>query len=142
MSGFSSQGVGDWAKPEVVRTAIAAAIKMVLVENRFISLHAPSDRPAELAAVDSEQITNAAPTSTQGISRRAVVRHCDFLPRASRLSSSPIQSSGVDLTFATLQATDSQCECKIQNSTRNIYLLVVLLILTFAKVPTKPGCEC
>jgi len=51
-------------------------------------------------------------------------------------------ASGVDLTFATLQATDSQYECKIQNSTRNIYLLMVLLILTFAKVPTKPGCEC
>jgi hypothetical protein len=34
--------------------------------------------------------------------------------------------SGVDLTFATHLAAGSSGECQIQNSTRNLYLLVVL----------------
>jgi hypothetical protein len=50
-------------------------------------------------------------------------------------------ASGVDLTFATHLAANSASECQILNSTRNIYLLVVLLILTFAKVTTEKGCE-
>ena len=50
--------------------------------------------------------------------------------------------SGVDLTFATYLAASSSSECQIQNSTGNLYLLVVLLILTFAKVATETGCEC
>ena len=41
------------------------------------------------------------------------------------------------MTFATYLAANSQCECQIRNSTRNIYLLVVLLILTFAKCPLR-----
>src|SRR6185437_5689830 len=51
-------------------------------------------------------------------------------------------ASGVDLTFATHLAASPQSECQIRNSTRNLYLLVVLLILTFAKVPAEQGCEC
>ena len=35
-------------------------------------------------------------------------------------------TSGVDLTFATYQARRSRSECQIQNSTSNLYLLVVL----------------
>jgi hypothetical protein len=35
-------------------------------------------------------------------------------------------TSGVDLTFATRLATNSESECQIPNSTRNLYLLVVL----------------
>jgi hypothetical protein len=35
-------------------------------------------------------------------------------------------TSGVDLTFATHRATSSSSECQIHNSTRNLYLLVVL----------------
>jgi hypothetical protein len=50
--------------------------------------------------------------------------------------------SGVDLTFATHLAAGSPSECQIQNSTRNLYLLVVLRILTFAKVAAAKGCEC
>jgi hypothetical protein len=34
--------------------------------------------------------------------------------------------SGVDLTFATIYAACSQSECQILNSTRILYLLVVL----------------
>jgi hypothetical protein len=45
------------------------------------------------------------------------------------------RASGVDLTFATHLAASSESECQILNSTRNLYFLVVLLILTFAKVP-------
>jgi hypothetical protein len=37
-----------------------------------------------------------------------------------------LRASGVDLTFATLLATDAQCGCQIQNSTRSLYLPVVL----------------
>jgi len=33
---------------------------------------------------------------------------------------------GVDLTFAAHLAAGSQSECQIQNSTRNLYLLVIL----------------
>ena len=51
-------------------------------------------------------------------------------------------TSGVDLTFATRLAASSSSECQIQNSTRNLYLLVVLMILTFAKVPAEKGCKC
>jgi hypothetical protein len=50
-------------------------------------------------------------------------------------------ASGMDLTFATRLAANSASECQILNSTRNIDLLVVLLILTFAKVKTEKGCE-
>ena len=35
-------------------------------------------------------------------------------------------TSGVDLTFATRLAASSSSECQIQNSTGNLYLLVVL----------------
>ena len=35
-------------------------------------------------------------------------------------------TSGVDLTFATHLAAGSRSECQIQNSTRSLYLLVVL----------------
>jgi len=37
-----------------------------------------------------------------------------------------LRTSGVDLTFATHLAAGSQSECQIQNSTRNLHLLVVL----------------
>ena len=36
------------------------------------------------------------------------------------------QSSGVDLAFATVLTVRSQSKCQIQNSTKNLYLLVVL----------------
>ena len=52
------------------------------------------------------------------------------------------RTSGVDLTFATPLAASSSSECQIQKSTRNLYLLVVLLILTFAKAAAAKGCEC
>jgi hypothetical protein len=55
---------------------------------------------------------------------------------------SRVDASGVDLTFATSVAANSQRECQILNSTRNVYLLVVLLILTFAKVAAETGREC
>jgi hypothetical protein len=35
----------------------------------------------------------------------------------------------------------SSSEFQIQNSTRNLFWLVVLLILTFAKVPAKTGMQ-
>ena len=35
-------------------------------------------------------------------------------------------ASGVDLTFATRLAASPRSECQIQNSTSNLYLLVVL----------------
>jgi hypothetical protein len=50
--------------------------------------------------------------------------------------------SGVDLTFATHLAANAQGECQIRNSTENMDLLVVPLILTFAKVAAEKGCEC
>ena len=50
------------------------------------------------------------------------------------------QSSGVDLAFATVLTVRSQSKCQIQNSTKNLYLLV-MLILTFAKVHARRGCK-
>ena len=47
------------------------------------------------------------------------------------------QASEVDLTFANRLAAASSSECQIL--TRNLNLLVVLLILTFAKVPAAKG---
>jgi hypothetical protein len=38
----------------------------------------------------------------------------------------PAAARGMDLTFATHLAASSESECQILNSTRNIYLLVVL----------------
>ena len=43
----------------------------------------------------------------------------------------------MDLAFATDLAGNSERECQILNSTRDIYLLVVLLILTFKKVTAE-----
>src|SRR5579863_8308732 len=37
-----------------------------------------------------------------------------------------VAASGVDLTFVTRLATNSESECQIRNSTGNLYLLVVL----------------
>src|SRR5579864_1683804 len=47
---------------------------------------------------------------------------------------------GFDIRFSIAARPPS--ECQIQNSTRNLYLLVVLLILTFAKAAAEKGCEC
>src|SRR5579863_3409218 len=43
-----------------------------------------------------------------------------------------LRARGADLTFATRLAANSRSECQIQSSTKPLYLLVVLLILTFA----------
>jgi len=48
---------------------------------------------------------------------------------------------GVDLTFAIYLAASSESECQILNSTKNMYLLVVLSILTFTKVTPEKGWE-
>jgi len=53
-----------------------------------------------------------------------------------------ILPSGVDLTFATLQAARSQRERQIQGSTRVNILASGPLIPTFAKVLAAKGCEC
>jgi hypothetical protein len=37
-----------------------------------------------------------------------------------------VSAGGVDLTFATRLATNSESECQILNSTRNLFFLVVL----------------
>jgi hypothetical protein len=49
---------------------------------------------------------------------------------------------GVDLTFATYLAAISSSQCQIQNSTSSLNLLVVPLILPFAKVTAETPCEC
>ena len=62
--------------------------------------------------------------------------HVEFLTLAA-INPMDRRPSGVDLIFATYLAANSQSECQIRNSTRNICLLVVLLILTFAKCPLR-----
>ncbi len=51
-------------------------------------------------------------------------------------------TSGVDLTFATHLAASSRSECQIQNSTRNLYLLVVFRFKHSQKIPAEMGSEC
>ncbi len=49
---------------------------------------------------------------------------------------------GADLTFAILFAVELRSECQIQSSTQDLYFLVVLMILTFARSQFEAGCEC
>ncbi len=51
-------------------------------------------------------------------------------------------ASGVDLTFATHLAASSRSECQIQNSTRNLYLLMVFRFKHSQKIPAEMGSEC
>ncbi len=53
-----------------------------------------------------------------------------------------LPTSGVDLTFATHLAASSRSECQIQNSTRNLYLLVVFRFKHSQKIPAEMGSEC
>ncbi len=56
--------------------------------------------------------------------------------------SEPTHTSGVDLTFATHLAASSRSECQIQNSTRNLYLLMVFRFKHSQKIPAEMGSEC
>src|ERR1700679_2757275 len=70
-------------------------------------------------------------------------RKTQFMANLLYFPASPLPPpSGVDLTFATHVAASPKSECQIQNSTRNLYLLVVLLILTFVNVAAEMGYEC
>src|SRR5215467_6997293 len=61
---------------------------------------------------------------------------------ANERSRRPRRPSGVDLTFATYSSANSSSECQIQNSTSNLYLLVVLWFKHSQKHLTATGCEC
>jgi hypothetical protein len=53
-----------------------------------------------------------------------------------------VGTSGADLAFASPPSRKFTSECQILNSTRNMNLLMVLLILTFAKATAEKECEC
>src|SRR5579872_3978753 len=105
------------------------------------SLHC-TERYAIVARPPSELSLRAAPirgrpterAQRRYCSRRSTLAKADQGLRARRSSSgifcesskSTARPSGVDLTFATHLAASSSSECQIQNSTTNLYLLVVL----------------
>jgi hypothetical protein len=76
----------------------------------------------------------------------AVTDHFPRIPEFQSAALSPRLlvrlASGADLTFATHLVARLSSECQIQSSTRFNILLVVLLILPFAKRPAEPGREC
>jgi hypothetical protein len=79
----------------------------------------PSDLASALAALQAERECIHGSWRV----RTATERSEDLILIAPKAND---DASGVDLTFATHLAANSQGECQIPNSTRNIYLLVVL----------------